>query len=382
MRLFFISKSANWQKYRLEILTKLTETYNYDVEILTTGKLKPFLSSNNSVKYKIFKSTFPQRAKFSFMPGILHYILKNRPDAVLCLNNSTQLTEYFALILCKLLKIKFIWWTHGYDHGISNLPRFVKFFKQKYVMFFLNLGDSIIVFSDKGKDFLISNGTSKHKIFVAPNSLDTKKIISQKNNVDVNHVYEDYLKIFEIDDDTKIILFSGKLYKEKKVENAIKAFKLINREIPNSKLVIIGDGEELTNLKNMISPLQDKNILFLGEVFDEKLLNIWFTNAHVYLMPGVVGLSIIHAFCYGLPFITEDIIGHGPEIQFLKNGINGYLLKENNIEEMSQCVIELLMNETKRISFSQQALLTAQKEGDIENMINKMSLALTFEKQP
>ena len=108
MKLFFISKWANWQKYRLEVLTKLAETYGYDVEILTTGKLKPYLHDNHVVKYRIFNSIFPQKFSFSLMPGILRYIIKNKPDTVLCLNNSTQLTEYLALILCKLLQIKFV----------------------------------------------------------------------------------------------------------------------------------------------------------------------------------------------------------------------------------------------------------------------------------
>lgn len=113
MKLFFISKCANWQKYRLEVLTKLAETYGYDVEILTTGKLKPYLQANHVVKYKIFNSIFPQKFSFSLMPGILKYIIKNKPDVVLCLNNSTQLTEYLALMLCKLIGVRFVWWTHG-----------------------------------------------------------------------------------------------------------------------------------------------------------------------------------------------------------------------------------------------------------------------------
>ena len=330
------------------------------------------------MKYVVFKSLLPQNAKFSLMPGILWYIVKNKPSTVLCLNNSTQLTEYFSIILCKLLKIKFIWWTHGYDHGISNLPRILKIIKEKYVLFFLSKSNYIIVFSESGRKYLISKGISSDKVIVAHNTLDTDKIIRQKNDLIQKMSYDDIYKDLNLNISDKIVLFSGQLNKNKKVENAILAFENVVKKIPNAKLVIIGTGAEYENLLKLSKQKIPDNSIFLGELFDDDVLCKWFSISQLFVMPGYVGLAIIHAFCFGLPIITEDLNYHSPEIDFLKNGENGYAVEENNIEEMSQCVIELLMNETKRISFSQQALLTAQKEGDIENMINKMNMALTF----
>ena len=378
MKLFFISKWANWQKYRLEILTNLTNTYDYDVEILTTGQLKPYLQSNNKVRYKIFKSIFLQSSKFSFMPGILNYVRKKKPDIVLCLNNSTQFTEYLALFLCKLLKIKFVWWTHGYDHGVSKLPRLIKRIKEKYVIFFLKKGDSIIVFAEKGKKHLLNAGIPSEKIFVAPNTLDTSKLIKQKEELNKNLSYNEIVKDLHLNNDDKVILFSGQLNKHKKVENAILACELLVNKNPEIKLVVIGNGPEYKHLAELGKAKIPNNSIFLGDLFDDIELSKWFTVAQIYVMPGYVGLAIIHAFSFGLPFITEDLSYHSPEIHFLNDGKNGYFAKENDIKDLSDKIEMLISNDELRDSFSKQALTTAQNEGSIENMIDKMNQALSI----
>ncbi|MEA4851605.1 MAG: glycosyltransferase family 4 protein [Paludibacter sp.] len=374
MKLFFISKCANWQKYRLEVLTKLAETYGYDVEILTTGKLKPYLQANHVVKYKIFNSIFPQKFSFSLMPGILKYIIKNKPDVVLCLNNSTQLTEYLALMLCKLIGVRFVWWTHGFDHAVSKKPTILKILKEKYVLFFLNQSDSIITFSDKGRDYLISKGIPAKKIVTALNTMDTDKILKIKNKyVDKKHSIKEQFG-FEISD--RLLVFTGRLTKEKKIDHAILACQQLQSEFPNLKLIIIGNGSELTYLKKLAEDIDFKNVQFLGEIYDEEILSQWLLISDIYIMPAYVGLGIIHAFCYGLPILTEEDDSHGPCIQYLKDGKNGYMVKRDNIVELSSKVKELLSDETKLDLFSEEAFNTVLNEGSVNSMIYNMHRAL------
>ena len=78
--LFFLSRDANWQHYRNEVLTYLAKTYSLNVEILTTDTLKPYLKENEYLKYKIFKNWFSSSRKFNFFPGSLLYIIKKKPQ--------------------------------------------------------------------------------------------------------------------------------------------------------------------------------------------------------------------------------------------------------------------------------------------------------------
>jgi len=145
------------------------------------------------------------------MPGILFYIIKHRPETILAVNNSTQLTEYLALPLCKVLKIRFVWWTHAYDHGRMNLPKLFKENKRKYVLFFLNHSDSVITFSNKGRDYLISMGIYSDKIFTAPNTLDTTRLIAQRKYLENKLTKSEIFKELNLNLNDKIILYSGQL---------------------------------------------------------------------------------------------------------------------------------------------------------------------------
>jgi glycosyltransferase involved in cell wall biosynthesis len=58
-------------------------------------------------------------------------------------------------------------------------------------------------------------------------------------------------------------------------------------------------------------------------------------------MPGLVGLGILDSFALETPIITTNYPFHSPEIDYLENGINGFVTN-NNIEDYSKTVIEVL----------------------------------------
>ncbi len=376
MNIFFISKDANWQKYRLEILDKLAKTNNHNIKILTTGDISQYLSDSKNIKYRTFRSIFPQKWRTSFMPGIIIYILRNKPDAILALNNVKNITEYVSLILSKIINVKFIWWTHAFDHQEKI---FYTEIKRAYVLFFFHLADAIITFSPRGTEYLLNKNFSPLKVLTAPNTLDTSKIFKLRELDDVQN-YHKICKNLGVNPEDRTILFSGRLLKRKRIFDGVEAFKIVEKKITNSKFVIIGGGEELEALKKIKQEGNFKNIILLGEVYDDLVLNRWFSIAKLFLIPGCLGLSIVHAFCYALPVITEKAPCHGPEIQYLKDGINGYMVEENNIQQLADRIIELLNDETKRTNFANNAFNTAKNEANIENTIKNMNLAITHSK--
>lgn len=373
MKVYFISKDANWQKYRLDVLTKLGAAYDHKIEILTTGQLKEHLTDNSFVQYKRFKSLLSW--KVNFMPGILWYVIRHKPDAVLALNNVSFFTEYLSFIICKIVGVKFIWWTHGYDHKKSP-NSFFSILKEKYVLFFLRKGDAIITFSNQGREYLVSKKIKAEKIVTAANTLDTEQILETKANYSGKKTE---LRVkFGFKDTDKLLIFTGRLTKEKKIDHAIKALNLLKKEYSdNLKLIIIGDGTEFEPLKDLIKELKLENVFLKGEIYDEEILAQWFTISDLYIMPAYVGLGIIHAFCYELPIITEQDENHGPEIQYLESGENGYMVEKNDIDELSKKIKELISDEILLKQFSQKAFETLIKKGDINLMVKNMNTAIT-----
>lgn len=379
--IFFISKDSNWQLYRNEILTKLSFKFNHNIEVLTTSPIKEYIKGNEKVVYKTFNNILGSKSQSSFMPGIIPYIIKNRPDVVLAVNNVTQLTEYFSLILCKLLGIKFVWWTHAYDHN-PNYSGVIKKLKDKYSLFFLSKAERIITFSDAGKEYLIQNGVDASKIVTAPNTLDTDKLSELKKRVEMHFDRDEFLsEIFpdySIEKDPLILLYSGRLKTDKKVSNALNAVKLLNDKGIRVRFFIVGDGEEYDNLKEEATSLGIANLVsFPGFVFKDEEISKYFLASDLFVMPGYVGLAIVHAFSFGLPIITEKVDFHSPEIQYLKHGKNGYFVDVDDVIQLTDLIIKLKKNIELRRSLSKAAKSVVENEANVQNMITKMNKALS-----
>ena len=57
----------------------------------------------------------------------------------------------------------------------------------------------------------------------------------------------------------------------------------------------------------------------------------YFQNSDIFVYPGGIGLSLVHAYSFGLPVITTDNMDvHGPEIELLKQGVNGDFFTDND----------------------------------------------------
>jgi len=379
MKIFFLSKDANWQHYRNEVLSYLARKNNATVKILTTGELKPHLKDNEVLKYKIFNNWFSNAGKLNFFPSAIWYILKNRPDCVLALNNSTNLTEYLCVILCRLMGIRFVWWTHGYDHK-PNKSSFKQGLKNSYTSLFLKFANAVIVFSESGKAYLVKKGIGVKKIFVAPNTLDTDKLAGVKNRLEsvFNRTEFIHEKFPNVPTDSRFILFSGRINHYKKVHNLIECLALTSKDRNDIHIVIIGDGAKSAEVKGLTKELGlESNVHFLGSIFDDEEVAKYFLLSDLFIIPGLVGLAIVHAFSYGKPLITEDISYHSPEIQYLIDGENGYFVPEDDVQKMADLILKSLANEAELQRLSKNALMTVQKSASIKNMTDSMYLALS-----
>ena len=90
--------------------------------------------------------------------------------------------------------------------------------------------------------------------------------------------------------------------------------------------------------------------------------------ADLFCIPGDVGLGLNQAFFWGLPVVTEDIPFKSPEINYLKNGINGYIVPDNDLEELKNKILLLLNDESKRMAFSENARNEILKNASVYNM--------------
>lgn len=132
------------------------------------------------------------------------------------------------------------------------------------------------------------------------------------------------------------LIFLGRLRKTKNPEDAIRAFTLIRKAVPDVKLLIAGDGPLYDVLAKKYAGIE--NIRFLGFV-DGTAKYDYLKKAHFLLVPSIRegwGQVVIQANAVGTPAIGYAVQGLKDSIQ---NDRTGALVK--NYEEMSQKATEL-----------------------------------------
>ena len=76
----------------------------------------------------------------------------------------------------------------------------------------------------------------------------------------------------------------------------------------------------------------DTSINWHGTLIDEADIAPIMKNASLVFIPGHSGLSVNHAFSYGRPYITLQGPSHAPELEYLDENKNGFVLDGNDFE--------------------------------------------------
>ena len=90
------------------------------------------------------------------------------------------------------------------------------------------------------------------------------------------------------------------------------------------------------------------SVTWTGELRGQDKLAPWFLSADLFVYPGRIGLSIVHAFAYALPVVLNgNKHNHGPEYVLFEPGINGYVFEEDNAEDMANVIEQALGDDAR-----------------------------------
>lgn len=121
----------------------------------------------------------------------------------------------------------------------------------------------------------------------------------------------------------------------------LRAFARVQREIPEARLVVAGDGSQRAALESLAAELALRNVEFLGSVPPERMPALY-DAADVYLnAPNIDNMpnSVIEAFAAGLPVATSDA-GGIPYI--VRHDDNGLLSPCDDAEALAANALRLL----------------------------------------
>ena len=233
-----------------------------------------------------------------------------------------------------------------YTHYILNGKVVTKNVVEKATAIYCNRCDTIIAPAQFVKDELLSFGVKK-PITVIPNGVNTKRFKPEN---------KDYLKKqLGLSENSKIVLYVGRLAKEKSLDFLIKAFA----RLPYSKnyyLVLVGDGPEKENLMSLAKKegLADK-VIFAGSVphsETKRFLNSCDIFLSLYNLSNL-GNPVLEAMSCGKCVVA---LNSGEMEDVIENGQDGVLIRFEDLENAGPVVLELLKNDKKRAALGRSAL--------------------------
>ncbi|MDR1160089.1 MAG: glycosyltransferase family 4 protein [Syntrophomonadaceae bacterium] len=170
----------------------------------------------------------------------------------------------------------------------------------------------------------------------------------------------------------KILLFVGRLTKEKNLEFLIEAFKDIHEQKIETVLVLVAGGpfeEKLKDLAVASGLILDEDIIFTGVLPYETLGNVYH-SAHLFVFTSKTetqGLVLLEAMASGLPAVA---VRAGGVEDMVDSGQNGMLCAERRLD-FKNAVCSLLDDEQVYMNMVQQAYKKAEKLSSI-HMARKM----------
>ncbi|MEM2969344.1 MAG: glycosyltransferase family 4 protein [Candidatus Bathyarchaeia archaeon] len=236
---------------------------------------------------------------------------------------------------------------------------------------FADVSDMIVTVSQLMRNWLVALGYPSEKLHVVYEGCnheiyDPSKIESEK--VDALR------RLYGIQSDENVILYMGKLERNKKIDKLIHALPLVCSEFPNTKLVIVGKGEIYSGLVSLASRLNitERVIIRNGWLYTEEKLS-HYGLATICIFPSFLGSfenAMLEAMAMKIPIIAS---WHFNEI--IEQGSNqcGLLINGGNPIDIAKGIKEVFANKERARKWGENGRRKVLERFTLENTLQAIT---------
>ena len=144
------------------------------------------------------------------------------------------------------------------------------------------------------------------------------------------------------------LVSTGRMHPVKGFDDLLKVVKKVSEKIPDVKLNLVGGGEEYDTLKEQAKEMKIDDIVNMPGMVSGEEVNEYMIKSDIYVMTShteCFPMVLLEASACGLPLVAFDV-PVGPKA-LIREGYNGYLIKDRNIDEMADKIISLFENQEK-----------------------------------
>lgn len=344
------------ERYVVDLARNLNkDEFNVIVATPMKGALSDVLKENN-IKEAVYDNGKLIYYSFKGLKN-LYRIMKDEKIDIVHANSKFHpcLPAMFAGVKVKLETKHGIFYSKQQLENLSIPRRIYEYIKKYFV-------DDFIATSENDKNILIKYfKIPSNQISVLFLGIDLENIASKSNGI---------FKYNQRNSDEFVIGHIGRLTYQKAQEYLLEAFKIISSKYPNSKLVIVGKGENENELKEFIrqNALDDK-IEFKGYIKD---IYYEIQKYHVHVLTSRfegTGYVNLESMALGVPFITTNVGGAN---NFFTSGVDCFITETANPTATAEAIEKLINDENLREKLIKNAFETVKKY-TVQNMAKQTS---------
>ena len=170
-----------------------------------------------------------------------------------------------------------------------------------------------------------------------------------------------------VPNDAKLVVFAGRLAKQKRVHDLVWAFQLLQQTSPNTFFIICGEGPERWRVEQRIEHFAIQHLVKpIGH--REDAARIVGASDVFWLASDFEGMSnsLSEAMMAGLPCVATNI---APNEELIEHGTNGFLVTPGDSVAFQQFTLDLLNDQNTAKTMGEVARQTMLNRFSVQQMI-------------
>lgn len=277
-----------------------------------------------------------------------------------------------ALLRARRRGIRTILWGHGYSKNESPARRRLR-------NWFGRRADAVLLYNELGRQKAIAGGIAPERVFVAPNTIDTSEATAAREAwLSDPARLRDWRRAHGLEG--PVLLHVSRYTSGRRIEMLLDAAVKLLRRRPDLRIVLIGQGYDQPPVKDQIAQRRlGHAVITPGAIYDEQELAPYFLSARAMAFPSNIGLSLHHAFAYGLPVVTHgDRDSQAPELEALTDGENGLLYEKGELEDLTAKLEMLVLDDALGQRLGEAARHSVQMNWSLSRMVDGMVAAIEY----
>ena len=297
-------------------------------------------------------------------PAHFHAARDDRYDLVIMPWDLRAVSVLPATLMARRRGARTVLWGHGYSQ--NETPA-----KLRTRNGLGRIAHAVMLYSHTIADGLIDAGFDASRVLVAQNAIDQTPIEAARACALADSASLARFHATQPISPGTTAVFVSRLFENNRVDLAIRGLARVRETRPDARLVLIGDGPARGDLERLARQLGVAvAVVFTGAIYDENALAPWMLGAGLFVYPSNVGLSILHAFGYGLPALAGDRReAHNPEFEALVPGETGLVFRHDDVDDLARQWRHLLDDAETRRRLGDGAVAAVRERYTIDQMV-------------